>query len=171
MPDALAVALAYVNRRERTVAEVEAKLRASGFDGPELDAAIAELIELGSLDDRRYARLFVEDKRALEGWGRERIARGLAERGIASDLIAHTLTAVDADDELTELERAVELLGRRFPGGPATDRDRERAYGFLARKGYGSEVAADAVRAWRRTEPGGQALRTPGAGTTMDVSE
>jgi NADH:ubiquinone oxidoreductase subunit D len=29
-----------------------------------------------------------------------------------------------------------------------TFNDRERAFGFLLRKGYGSETAADAVRRW-----------------------
>ncbi len=49
-----------------------------------------------------------------------------------------------------ELERAVALLRQRFPAGPAVQRDRERAFGVLARKGYESETAADAVREWAR---------------------
>ena len=50
----------------------------------------------------------------------------------------------------SELERAVALLRQRFPAGPAVQRDRERAFGVLARKGYESETAADAVREWAR---------------------
>jgi SOS response regulatory protein OraA/RecX len=44
----------------------------------------------------------------------------------------------------------VALLAQRFPAGPSDQRDRERAFGVLARKGYDSELAADAVRAWAR---------------------
>ncbi len=41
------------------------------------------------------------------------------------------------------------LLSRRFGAAvPATERERERALGVLARKGYDLELAYDAVRAF-----------------------
>jgi regulatory protein len=152
-----------VNRRERTVAEVRARLERAEVPEDEIEAAIAELLEFGYLDDARYARVFTQDKRTLEAWGNERIDRGLRERGVARELIETALAeAMEADgfgaDGATapegdgELERAVALLRQRFPSGPAVQRDRERAFGVLARKGYESETAADAVREWvRRT--------------------
>ena len=42
------------------------------------------------------------------------------------------------------------LLHRRFRWPPAEDRDRERALGLLARRGYDLELAYDAVRAFER---------------------
>jgi regulatory protein len=157
----LGVAYAYVNRRERTVAEVRARLERAEVAEDEIDAAIAELLEFGYLDDARYARVFTEDKRTLEAWGNERIARALRERGVERELIEMALVEAPAGggfgtDGATgpegdgELERAVALLGQRFPSGPAVERDRERAFGVLARKGYESETAADAVREWAR---------------------
>lgn len=143
---ALGIAYAYLNKRDRTVAEVRARLERAELPAGDIEEAIAELVEFGYLDDARYAQVFVEDKRNLEQWGRERIERALRERGVERDVMVGVLERVDDADEL---ERAVELLGRRFPGGPAEPRDRERAFGVLIRKGYGSEVAADAVRAWR----------------------
>lgn len=138
------VAYAYLNKRERTVAEVRARLERAEVGGEEVEMVIAELLELGYLDDARYARVFTQDKRALEAWGSERIARALRERGVERELIEAALA------EEGELERAVALLGRRFPAGPVDPRDRERAFGVLARKGYESETAADAVREWAR---------------------
>jgi regulatory protein len=38
------------------------------------------------------------------------------------------------------------LLARRFPAPPQTPRERDRALGVLVRKGYGLELAHDAVR-------------------------
>ncbi|MEA2306354.1 MAG: regulatory protein, partial [Solirubrobacteraceae bacterium] len=52
------------------------------------EAAIASLCEDGYLDDVRYARRLAEDKRRLEGWGRERIVRDLRARGVDRDQIA-----------------------------------------------------------------------------------
>lgn len=164
------VAYAYLNRRERTVAEVRARLERAEVRGEEIDAVIAELLEFGYLDDARYARVFTQDKRALEAWGSERIARSLRERGVERELIeaalaerVGTASAGDAGHrELglsgtgldSELARAVALLGHRFPEGPGDPRDRERAFGVLARKGYESETAADAVREWARRAAG-----------------
>jgi SOS response regulatory protein OraA/RecX len=88
-------------------------------------------------------RLFVEDKRALEHWGNDRIARALQERGIDRELIDQGLAATSAEE--SELERAVTLLRRRFPEPPQDRRARDRAFGVLVRKGYDPELALDAL--------------------------
>jgi regulatory protein len=154
----LELAYRYLNKRERTVAEVRARLEKAEIPEGEIDAVVAELVELGYVNDARYARVFTEDKRALEAWGNERIARALRGRGIDGDLIEAALTSPGEDDaeagEPTgEFGRAVALLVQRFPVGPAAPRDRERAFGVLVRKGYESETAADAVREWARRAP------------------
>src|SRR5579875_2948902 len=148
MADVVQVAYVYLNRRERTVAEVRARLAKVVEKGDakpeEADAAVAELIELGYLDDARYARLFIEDKRSLENWGTERIERGLLERGVDRDVVAEAFAAVASakGEGPSELERAVELLGQRYRTPAVDQRERERAFGMLVRKGYGSELAA-----------------------------
>ncbi len=149
MADAIAIAYAYLNRRERTVAEVRARLEKAECPVEEIDAAIAELLEFGNLDDARYARVFIEDKRNLESWGTERIQRGLLERGVERDVVAAEL-ALAGEEQGSDLDRALELVSRRFPGPSEDPRLRERAFGMLVRKGYDSEVAGDAVRAWLR---------------------
>ncbi|HEY8638089.1 MAG TPA: RecX family transcriptional regulator, partial [Solirubrobacteraceae bacterium] len=90
---------------------------------------------------------FTEDRRALDGWGTDRIERRLLEVGVDRAEIAAALAQRDAG---SELEAAVELLRRRFPAPPADERDRERALGLLVRKGYELELAYDAVRALGR---------------------
>jgi regulatory protein len=157
------VAYAYLNRRERTVAEVRSRLEKADIAPDEIEVVLAELLEFGSLDDARYAQMFTQDKRALEAWGNDRIARVLRERGVDHELVETALAEPDGAasveagagrdwDEVAngELARAVALLLRRFPAGPAEGRDRERAFGVLARKGYESEMATDAVMEWAR---------------------
>jgi regulatory protein len=146
------VAYAYLNRRERTVAEVRSRLEKAEIAPDEIEVVLAELLEFGYLDDERYARIFTQDKRALEAWGNERIARVLGERGVDRELVEAALSDPPASAGASDgdLGRAVALLARRFPAGPAEHRDRERAFGVLARKGYESETAADAVREWAR---------------------
>jgi regulatory protein len=145
---ALEFAHAYLNRRERTVAEIRRQLERRGISPRSAEAAIAVLTEQGYVNDVRFAELFVSDKRELEQWGNERIRRGLLERGIEREVAERALEA-DADDgpQETELQRAVAVLRRRFPVAPSDHRERQRALGVLLRKGYDSELALDALAA------------------------
>jgi regulatory protein len=141
---ALAIAHAFVSRRERTEQEMREHLLRRGASPETADGVLMELTELGSIDDARFARLFVQDKRDLDQWGRNRIQKGLIQRGIARDLAELTLDQELAPDG-GELQRAVDLLGHRFPAPVVTARDRERALGVLLRRGYEYDLAVDAL--------------------------
>jgi regulatory protein len=157
LAQALGIAYRYLNRRERTEAEVRAHLEAKGVEPSALEQTVQALIEESLVDDARYARLFTQDKRELEGWGSERIRRTLRARGIEREEIEAALGTLSAssgpEDRDGELERAVALLRRRFPAPPNGVRERERALAVLLRKGYDSEVALEAL-ARRAAEDG-----------------
>lgn len=144
---ATAVAWRAIGQRERTVAEMRALLGRRPFEPDAIDAAVTALQDAGFLDDAAYARRFAEDKRVLDRWGRERIARDLSRRGVAPDLIEQALSLQDRDGELGA---ALELLAVRVPEPPASDRDRDRAWRLLVRRGYEPELAYEAVRAHAR---------------------
>src|SRR4051794_3410002 len=133
----------FLAHRERTEAEVRARLERNDVEPALIDAVLGELREGGYVDDAGFARRFAEDRRNLDGWGAERIERRLLELGVAPEEIVAALASDDGHDEL---EAAVELLVRRFPVPPDSPRDRERALGFLVRKGYEPELAYDALR-------------------------
>ncbi|HET7051610.1 MAG TPA: regulatory protein RecX [Solirubrobacteraceae bacterium] len=142
-PDPLELAYRYLNRRDRTEREVRKHLAGKGVEDGAAQDAIQTLREQGYVDDARYARLFAEDKRALEGWGNERISGTLALRGIDRYLID---AAVAADGGAgAEMERALEILRRRFPSPPRERRERDRALAVLLRKGYDADLALDAL--------------------------
>jgi regulatory protein len=151
---ALDLAYRYLGFRDRTVAEVRRHLEAKRVEPATIDGAVAELRALDYLDDARFARRFAEDRRALDAWGSDRIERKLAQAGVDGDLIAAALAEQDAG---AELAAAIEALRRRFRLVPSSDRDRERALGFLVRKGYELDLAYDAVRAFGRDAPGAHA--------------
>jgi regulatory protein len=157
---ALDLAYAYLNPRERTVDEVRRRLQRRGVSVELTEEALGILADQGFLDDARFARLFVADKRRLEQWGAERIRRGLLERGVdrtlaeaaLEDAEGETGAAGDPAEPETELERALAVLRRRFPEPPEDRRDRNRALGMLLRKGYETELALDALSAHARGE-------------------
>jgi regulatory protein len=121
-----------------------------GLDAADVDSAVSELIETGYLDDARYARMFVQDKRQLEQWGSARIRRSLISRGVERSEVDAALAEGDGHREGDELTRAVAVLQRRFPDPPADRRERERAFATLVRRGYEPELARDAVAAHAR---------------------
>lgn len=145
--DALGRALSYLSKRDRTESQVRHKLARAGIPGPTVEDVLRRLRELEYVDDERFARTYAEDRRSLDGWGGERIARGLREAGIPEELVASTLDARERDDELSG---AIEVLDRKLGAPPADDRDREKALGLLVRRGYELDLAYDAIRAFER---------------------
>jgi regulatory protein len=147
LQEALEESFRHLSRADRTVAQMRRHLERRRVDDGVIDAAVAELERQGYLDDVHYARCFAEDRRTLDAWGRERIARRLGAVGIHQDVIETTLSGWAESDEL---DAAVALLYRRVGAPPATNQDRERALGLLLRRGYGPELAYDAVRTFER---------------------
>jgi regulatory protein len=140
---ALELAYRALSSRERTTVELRAWLERKRVEPQAIEHAVAELRRAGFLDDARFARRFAEDKRDLERWGSERIERDLLRRGVAADVVAEV---VESSGREAELSAALQLLCERVPP-PADDRQRDRAWRLLVRKGYDAELAYDAVRA------------------------
>src|SRR4051794_8580793 len=141
-PDAYELALRALSYKERTESELRGWLAEREVGEAEIEDVIAVLMEAGAIDDASFARRYAEDKVALAGWGPDRIASSLENRGISSE---HIEAALGGEDQKGLLERAVSLLGDR--GVSCADgRERERALGLLVRRGYPLELAYEAVR-------------------------
>jgi regulatory protein len=140
---ARAVAWRALNRRDRTELELRGMLAEKRVAPEEAAVVVEELLDGGFIDDAAFARRFAEDRRRLDAWGADRIERRLRALGVAPE---HVAAALGEQDHAAELDAAVSLLRRRVPAVPATPRERDRALGMLIRKGYGLELAHDALR-------------------------
>jgi regulatory protein len=143
---ALNAAVGALRRRERTSAELHAWLGERGIDEELVEDVIAELVEIGELDDERFAFAYAEDKRDLSGWGAERIEAALVDRGLGRSLAERAA----GEPRDAQLERAVTLLEGRGTD-LADEAERSRALSFLTRRGYEYELAYDAIRERERT--------------------
>ena len=144
---AIQIAYEALDMRERTVSELKTVLERKRIGPAAIEEAVEELRKAGRLDDALYAKRFAEDKRELERWGVERIARQLRRRGVEPELIE---LALEGQDRESELQTAVDLLCERLTGPPRDDRERDQAWRMLVRRGYEAEVAYEAVRVVER---------------------
>ena len=108
-----------------------------------MDAAIAELLSLGLIDDAKFA----ETRTATlvrKGLSRNRVAQGLRAKGISKDMVERAVTG--EIDELVQARRFVERkrLGSLRRGG-MTPESRKKDLGALARAGFGFAIAAKAL--------------------------
>lgn len=144
---ALALAYRHLGRREHSTAELRGRLERAGADAQIVAEALTIIAEQGYLDDARYARMMVEDRRNVDGWGEQRIRARLQQAGIERDLIDR---ALGERGHAGEIEAALAQLRRRWRRAPADDRERQRAFGQLIRLGYEPEVVYEAIRAHER---------------------
>jgi regulatory protein len=140
--EAFELAVAAITRKERTTAELSELLVARGVQDDVAQLVLERLAEIGELDDRRFALAYAADKRELRGWGPDRIRAALAERGVDRALAEE---AAESESPAQQAERAAALLAERDEH-LADDASRGRALAYLARRGFGSEVAYEAVR-------------------------
>jgi SOS response regulatory protein OraA/RecX len=154
------VAIRQLARRGMSRWELEQLLTKREIDpavyGPELD----RLEVLGVIDDAALAATLAFTQHSRKGLGRTAIEQELKRRHIDPVLIEAALADIGDDDEL---ERATELAVKRMGQLSTYDDEtaRRRLHGFLARKGYASDVvrqAMDAAFAPRRSR-GGSGVR------------
>lgn len=144
---ALQIAHRALSARDRTVSELRSVLERKRVEPDAIDYVVEELKATGLLDDARFAQRLADDKQVLERWGTERIERELRRRGVPPELVE---AATRGRERGRELSAALALLAERMPRPPVSDRERDRAWRLLVRKGYEAELAYEAVRAYGR---------------------
>ena len=122
----LDAALKALRHRDRSAAELDARLAQRGVGETEREQALETLERIGYVDDERFARRRAEQL-AARGSGDALIRHDLEGRGIAPEQVEQALAALEP-----ERERALQLAAQR---GRSVKTAR-----YLASRGFDAEA-------------------------------
>lgn len=132
--------------RPRSAAELARRLRMKGYE-PEIgEEVIARLRDLGMIDDAAFAGTLVRDRVRLKPQGARRLANELRAKGVDDETARAAIRETMAGEQTDERElarRAAEKWRPRAGEEPA--RARRRLHGYLARRGFDSDVIREVL--------------------------
>ncbi|MDD6051682.1 MAG: regulatory protein RecX [Clostridiales bacterium] len=141
---ALDRAVGYLAARARSRHEIEQKLLQAGYRPCTVEMVLYKLARENLLDDADFARQWVES-RLHHKMGRSRIAQELRRKGVSQEDAEEALSAIDEEDQLSGAIALAEKAAARIKPGEDVRKARSRISAMLARRGYGWDIAKEAV--------------------------
>ena len=156
IPRAKKRVLYYMKNADKTRGQIQRKLR-EGFYPDEVITAVMEFLDhYGFANDQTYAESYIEELRG--SYSRREIEAKLMQRGLKPQDVRLALESLTEDDEREACRKA---LRKKYPGRFAgaedlegfdetaglTPEERQKAYAYLARKGFSSAAIREALDA------------------------
>ena len=142
-------ALRLLSHRARSETEMRTRLAMRGVAPSAIEDEIERLRRAGLLDDEKFARAWVEDRKRIAPRGRRMLRYELLGRGIEPESIELVTSEIDDRATATDLAR---VRARKIPTDDYTSFFTKIAE-FLRRRGFDYEVAAEATRlAWAEVQ-------------------
>lgn len=145
-PDAVArkILLDQLTGQARSRRELHDKLAARNVPDEVAERMLDRFEEVGLIDDRAFARAWVESRQAGRGLAPRALAQELRRKGVPDDVARDALDRVSAEDQEAA---ARALVRRRLRSLQRVDRTTatRRLVGMLGRKGYSTSLAYSVV--------------------------
>jgi len=109
----------------KTRSELKQKLRQKGFSAEDIDAAADTFQNIGIIDDRSYAEMYVKDAVNLKKYSVRQIKQKLAQKGIAREIIAEVTAETD---DFTQLYAIIESEINKSPDKKGIEKLKRRLY-------------------------------------------
>ena len=106
--EALASLMRLCARAERSSGDALRLMQNWGVAKEEQYRVLQRLQRERFIDDKRYAEAFVREKCNLSAWGRYKIQSALKRKGIAGDIIAEALVALNTTDNKKRLQERLQ---------------------------------------------------------------
>jgi regulatory protein len=140
--------------RPRTELEIGRRLRALKTEKRIAERVVADLKAEGLVDDRIFARLWIDEKVQRGDCGSKRISRDLEAKGVERAVIAEELRAALSDARERELAAGLALRKMSRLGRFPEEEKRRKVYAYLLRRGFAPGAAAEAIERAMESEGG-----------------
>jgi regulatory protein len=139
---ALQKARHYCGYQERCHTEVQEKLYSFGLRKPQVEAAIATLIEENYLNEERFAVQFAGGHFRLKHWGKVRIRYQLKQKQVSDYCIKVALAGIDEEDYRQTLTRLAAKKWEELAKETNPLIRKRKWHEYLLQKGYESDRIA-----------------------------
>ncbi len=144
---AKARAVWYLDRKDRTEKELYKKLTDSGFDKKASVKVIARLIDVGLIDDRRFAENY-RDRLIRDNVSKREAFNKLLLKGVGYDLAKEVLCDYDADEQ----SQITALIDKKYRTKLTMENGVQKVYAALIRKGFSYGAVKEALKNYEEIE-------------------
>ena len=139
---ALQKARHYCGYQERCHSEVQEKLYSFGLRKPQVEAALATLIEENYINEERFAIQYAGGHFRLKQWGKVRIRYQLKQKQVSEYCIKKALADIDEAEYARTLARLAEQKWEKLGAGDGFPLRRRQLQEYLLQKGYEADRVA-----------------------------
>ncbi len=143
MKDALDYAFRLLERRDYTVKQIRDKLRFKEYSQDEIKKTISRLLELGYLDDEKYARRWAINTQKYRPRGKLLMSLMLAKKGILKDLREKVLDELIDEKEELKMAQSCVTKKMRSLGKLSKKKKYEKLGRFLESRGFNYAIIAE----------------------------
>lgn len=138
-------ALNYLARRFHSERELLLKLKIKSYEERLIKLVINDLRESSFVDDRIFAKHFIEEKLKKKQWGKNKIRSALFGKGVSKEIIDDAFSIIDPENN--EFDSALELAKKKFEKVSKREKDHRKVYqkvvAFLMSRGFDYNISAD----------------------------
>lgn len=134
-----------LDMRDHSEREIRQKLSRK-YDENSVDTAVEKLIDLGLVNDRRYAELLTRELFERKRYGKNRVRSELYRKGIASDIINEVLEEYENENEPDNVQTIVDIIEKKYYNKLVDEKSRQKVVAALVRLGYSFSDIRQAMR-------------------------
>lgn len=131
----------YLSYRGRSAKEMVTYLKKKHYSEQIVARTMAFLEEYRYIDDRRFTESFIQNKMRSKPYGARAFYYLLGQKGVPSEIVNEVLEELG----LNEVEHCLTLIKKRVKGNTVDIVQKKRLYGYLQRRGFGSNTIFQAL--------------------------
>jgi len=134
-------ALWLLGRRDRSVGEIQNKMREKKFEESDIKKTINTLKVQNFLDDKKFARHYIENQLVLKPVGKYVLKQKLKQKFISDKIIDETLKNIDTETEYSLANEAAKKWQRKHADLDINDqKTKEKLTRYLISHGFDWET-------------------------------